>query len=367
MSEYDEVVDTGVSQEAANIPDEQLNDYLQSLDSQTDEGVETEVDEDLGDQEEPAELPETDEDSEEDSEDVEQEDQEGDTEEEESDEEQETTEVPEGLERVLAPFKANGKMIQVESPDDVISLMQMGANYSEKMQALKPHLKTIRMLEQQKAMDENTLHTLLDARNGNVDAIRKLIADAKIDPTELLDIDPDNPVEYSPNDYAISDTQFEFQNVVDDLRPSEHYAPTMDAVSSWDERSRVKMYEDPNILRGLHAVVANGHFEKIQTHLSTLRTMGRVPAGMTDVDAFGMAAQMLEERGELGTAPAEPQQERNQPKQNETDTRRKRAAAPAKGRRTAPKAKGLNLDIASMTDEEFTKAYDAGLFKELTQ
>ena len=221
------------------------------------------------------------------------------------------------------------------------------------------------MLEQQGAMDESILHTLLDAKNGNAEAIRKLIVDAKIDPTDLLDIDPDNPVDYNTKDYAISDTQYEFQNVLKDLESSEHYTATLDVVSSWDERSRAKMYEDPSILQGLHAVIAGDHFEKIQTHLSTLRTLGKVPAGMTDVDAFGMAAQMLEERGELGTAPNK--QERNQPKRDVALVDRKRAVAPAKGRRTAPKATGMDLDFASMTDEEFAKAYDAGLYKQLSQ
>lgn len=353
MSEYAE--DTGVSMEAASIPDDQLDDYMASLQNQTDEAEDEGINEEPEGDEEETLTPEADDSNASDEESAE------------SDPEEEEAPAAsiEGLERILAPFKANGKMIKVETVDDAMSLMQMGANYSEKMHSLKPHLKTIRMLEQQNMLDEGVLHTLIDARNGNVDAIRKLVADAKIDPTDLLDIDPDQPVEYSPKDHAITDTQYEFQNVVDELKTSEFYTPTMDVVTDWDERSRVKMYEDPRILQGLHAVVANGHFEKIQTHLSTLRTFGKVPAGMTDVDAFGMAAQMLEERGELGTAPQ--QQERNQPKRDEKVVEQKRAVAPAKGRRTAPKAKGLDLDVASMTDDEFMKAYNAGLFKELPQ
>ena len=43
--------------------------------------------------------------------------------------------------KVSEPFKANGVDIQVKEPDDIVRLMQMGANYQKKMSQLKPHLK----------------------------------------------------------------------------------------------------------------------------------------------------------------------------------------------------------------------------------
>ena len=50
-------------------------------------------------------------------------------------------------EKLLKPFKANGRDIQVGSVDDAIALMQMGANYNKKMAALKPNMKLLKMLE----------------------------------------------------------------------------------------------------------------------------------------------------------------------------------------------------------------------------
>ena len=41
--------------------------------------------------------------------------------------------------QMMAPFKANGKEFAPSSPDEVIRLAQMGANYTKKMQALKPN------------------------------------------------------------------------------------------------------------------------------------------------------------------------------------------------------------------------------------
>ena len=53
-------------------------------------------------------------------------------------------------ERLLAPFKANGRDISVKGVDDAITLMQMGANYNKKMAALKPNLKLLNFIRTKK-------------------------------------------------------------------------------------------------------------------------------------------------------------------------------------------------------------------------
>src|SRR5690606_29540484 len=59
--------------------------------------------------------------------------------------------------RLLTPFKANGREIQVKSVDDAIQLMQMGANYNKKMAALKPNLKLMKMLQNNNLLTEDKL------------------------------------------------------------------------------------------------------------------------------------------------------------------------------------------------------------------
>ena len=49
--------------------------------------------------------------------------------------------------KMMAPFVANGKTIQLQSVDEAIQLMQMGANYTRKMQSIAPHRKVLMMLE----------------------------------------------------------------------------------------------------------------------------------------------------------------------------------------------------------------------------
>ena len=56
---------------------------------------------------------------------------------EETQESENKTETPEQLlAKLFAPFKANGKDIKVDSVEEAIALMQMGANYSKKMAGL---------------------------------------------------------------------------------------------------------------------------------------------------------------------------------------------------------------------------------------
>jgi len=57
--------------------------------------------------------------------------------------------------KVTAPFKANGVDMQVKDPDDVVRLMQMGANYQKKMSQLKPNLKLIKLLENNELLDKS--------------------------------------------------------------------------------------------------------------------------------------------------------------------------------------------------------------------
>ncbi len=75
-------------------------------------------------------------------------------------------------EKIMAPFKANGKEIKLDNPDDVVRLMQMGANYTQKMQALQPNLKLLKMLQNQGLLDEGKLNNLIDC----IRVIRRLFS-----------------------------------------------------------------------------------------------------------------------------------------------------------------------------------------------
>lgn len=88
--------------------------------------------------------------------------------------------------QLTATFRANGKDIQVNSVEDAITLMKMGANYNKKMAGLKPNLRLMKMLENNNLLDESKLTYLIDLDKKDPEAIKKFIKDSGVDP---LDID----------------------------------------------------------------------------------------------------------------------------------------------------------------------------------
>ena len=67
---------------------------------------------------------------------------------------------------LMAPFKANGKIVEVRAVSEARRLMQMGANYTRKMQEIAPHRKKLMMLENHK-IDEEKLSFLIDLANND--------------------------------------------------------------------------------------------------------------------------------------------------------------------------------------------------------
>ena len=51
------------------------------------------------------------------------------------------------------PIKANGKEIKVNTPEEAIQLMQMGANYNKKMAAINEKLPLLKALENHNLLD----------------------------------------------------------------------------------------------------------------------------------------------------------------------------------------------------------------------
>ena len=87
--------------------------------------------------------------------------------------------------QVTAPFKADGKDIQVRSPEDAIRLMQMGVNYSRRMQEMKPIRAQHEMLKAQGLDNPDKLNFMIEVMKGKTEAIQKLLKDNKIDGQKL--------------------------------------------------------------------------------------------------------------------------------------------------------------------------------------
>lgn len=243
---------------------------------------------------------------------------------------------------IFKPFKANGKEITPRTVEDVISLMQMGANYTKKMQLMAPMKRAVESLDKAKIGEED-LNFLIDIHNGNVEAIKKLLQKHNVDPFEL-DLETTN---YVPNNNIASDSDVEFSDVLKDVQASLPRIQTI-LTDVWDAKSKQAVLKDPNLMRALHEEIEMGRFDEVQNRLEQERMFGRYK-GVSDVQAYiDIVTKMVNEQ-------RKPTVQKQEKPVTNTKTLNKTKAAPV---RSKPKNQGTTMtvkDLYSMSDEEFEK------------
>lgn len=197
-------------------------------------------------------------------------------------------------EKLLGKFRANGKDMQVNSVDDALTLMKMGANYNKKMAGLKPNLKMLRMLENNNLLDESKLSYLIDLDKKNPEAIKKLIKDSGLDP---LDVDLNKDSEYSPNTYTVDDKEVELGEALDEIRDSATFEDTVNIVSNkWDAKSKQILMENPAIISVIDEHVGSGIYDQINNIIESERMLGRL-VGLSDLEAYKQVGDTLKANG----------------------------------------------------------------------
>jgi len=250
---------------------------------------------------------------------------------------------------IFKGFKANGKEIVPKTVEDVVALMQMGANYTKKMQSIAPLRRTVESLNRADIGDED-LNFLIDLHKGDKEAIKKLLQKHKVDPIEL-DLDSTN---YVPKNNMISDEDTEYFDALDDIKPS---IPKIKEIldSRWDSKSKAALLKDPEKMRQLHEEIQMGRFDVVQERLEHEKTFGRYK-GKSDLEAYTdvlnmLAAEYNEAEKRKATAPGT--KPSNTPKREIPD---KKGAAPNKAGKPATQSPTLSAkDIFAMSDEEFEK------------
>jgi hypothetical protein len=270
-------------------------------------------------------------------------------------------------EQVTAEFRANGKPMKVDKPEDVVRLMQMGANYNRKMAALKPNLKIMKMLEKHELLDEGKLGFLIDLNQKNPAAIAKLLADSEIDP---MDFNLDQGAQYKASDYSVDDREIALDEVVEELKESPTYAKTINLVTQkWDDASKQTVANEPQLLKILDGHMASGVYDRISTEVEQERVFGRLN-GMSDLEAYTFVGDAIAARGGFDDLKgnSQPSTPRTTAKPDSTSPQRKvedqqrrnkrRAASPSKA--TAPASKDeTGFNPLGMSDEEYLKQFDA--------
>jgi hypothetical protein len=264
-------------------------------------------------------------------------------------------------EKIMAPFRANRKEVQVRDPDEAIRLMQLGANYTQRMQQLSPNIKLMRMLQNNNLLDENKINRLIDLDQRKPEAIKSLLHESKIDP---LDLDMEDAQNYQPSDHTISDQAHEFQTVLDDIVSTQQGQETAALINSaWDQKSKEALFQEPQLLKIIDDQRASGIYDTISSEVDRQKMLGNL-VNVPFIQAYRQVGDILESQGKLapasqpGSTPAPAVVTPNAP--TPIETRPARSAQPAA---TAAQARAASstpsqqpakkaFDPYSMTDEQ---------------
>lgn len=265
--------------------------------------------------------------------------------------------------KMMAPFKANGKQIDLRSPEEAIGLMQMGANFTRKMQEIAPHRKVLAMLENNGLLDEGKLSFLIDLDKKDPDAIKKLVKDAGIDP---MDIDTSAEPAYRGGNHRVSDDEVNFRSQLDELGSNPAGRETLQDINTrWDQASKDALWKQPGIMSVIHAQRESGVYAQIVEEMDRQKTLGQLPANTSFLQAYQTVGEQLHNAGrftpkEPAPAPAPTPEPAPvvatrvaAPKPTVANGDKASAAAPSRSTSRKPAQEFVNP--LSMSDDDFLK------------
>ncbi len=265
--------------------------------------------------------------------------------------------------KVMAPFKANGKTVELRSPEEAVRLMQLGANYSKKMAELQPSRNVVRMLKDNGLLDEDRLSFLIDIDKKNPEAIKKLLKDAEIDP---LTIDIESEGNYTPGAHRVTEEESRFRTALDDVKLEEGGQETVKIVlDTWDNTSKDFLWKNPEVLETIRTQRTSGIYDRIVAEMDRQKLLGHISASTPFLQAYKTVGDQLAASNgfqdlvqQTVDDPAKPSAPQPQvietkaaaPKSPVANSAQALAAAPS--RAVARTAKQVTNPLA-MSDEEF--------------
>ena len=259
--------------------------------------------------------------------------------------------------QVMAPFKADGKTVELKTPEEAIQLMKMGANYTRKMQELQPQRKLLLMLENN-GLDEGKLSYLIDLDKKDPKAILKLVKDAGIDPLDLdVSVDP----AYQAGNHTVSDAESNFRSVLDTLSSSTEGKETLRVINStWDQASKELLWKDAEVMNTIHQQRESGVYDLISTEVERQKTLGTIPAGTSFMQAYQAVGNHMVSNGGFDSlikpaaiVPVAPVVTRVAPVKSVVENGDKASAASPPRSTSRPATVAINP--LAMSDEDFLK------------
>lgn len=172
------------------------------------------------------------------------------------------------------PIKANGHEIVFDDPAKVIQAVQMGVNYTKRMQELKPYQGALKALKDANVLqDEKKLVQLLDIAKGSKNAF---IAFAKENDIDLDSLDTEDNVEYTPESSIPSEQEMNINDVVDEIKSAGLYEDLSKnlGIDFIDEGSKEAFASNPKLLQAIATDINKGIYSKVMSKVSMDKLLG---------------------------------------------------------------------------------------------
>jgi hypothetical protein len=263
-------------------------------------------------------------------------------------------------------IKASGIERTVRDPEHLKTLVRIGFSANENNRKIKPYLKQLKSLEQAGvSLEDDNLNFLVDVMSGNKDAIKELVTKRlNMNEDEVQSwYDSEEPTAYVPNNHVISDSRFQLQEILEDIKTTPSYDKTIGFLNTIDDDGKVLVSESPELVKLLNDDVENGIFDKAMDEAQFRMDRGLLPKQsilrsyiqvMQDVDFYNSLV------GNPEVAKEEPVAEQKTKK--EVVSRKKRASnvGTSKAASTKGRSKNVNTkDINKMSDEEFDDFFNS--------
>lgn len=259
-------------------------------------------------------------------------------------------------------FKANNQeftFTEEEILDQFETVFGQAMNYTQKMQKIAPYRKMISALEQE-GVTHDSLNIALDALKGDKGAIKKLMEMAKIDSYDLAKDDEDD-APYVPGNYGKNETVLDIEEITSMIQGDEEFKITTNVIDEqWDNESRKRIAENPNMIVGLHNDIKSGLYDKVAPAAMKMKVLdGNTKS---DIEYYILAGEQLRLKMEAELKEKEGQEKvknLNADAQN-ADSKFDKASSEAVKKRAASST-GKRADRKGVIDylDDDDEAYDA--------
>jgi len=214
-------------------------------------------------------------------------------------EEKASVDYEEFYKRLTTPFRANGKSIQTRSAEEIIKLMQLGANYTQKMQQMAPHRKIVETLKKNNLLDEGKINWLIDLSKNHKGAIGKLLKEGSIDPMDV-DLDDEEVKGYTPESHQVSDNEIQFNETLEEIKGLPNGLELLRMVhTDWDNQSKDILWQQPATFHVLYEQKQSGLYDYVVSEIERAKMLGKVAPNAPFISVYRDASEDLYKQGKL--------------------------------------------------------------------